>query len=98
MYRPRPAQRSEASTPALLGKGKNKIVQGSALAQMSLVEDGAQARWGPRGLGSSTGLQSPGNSRKEDRGKWAQCLLILPVLSMLRPAECQQEVPISSCS
>lgn len=63
MYRPRPAQRSEASTPALLGKGKNKIVQGSALAQMCLVEDGAQAHWGPRGLGSSTGLQSPGNSR-----------------------------------
>lgn len=35
--------------------------------------------------------------RREDREKWAQCLLILPALSRLEPAECQQEVPVSLC-
>lgn len=33
--------------------------------------------------------------RREEREKWTQCLLILPALSMLKSAECQQEVPTS---
>lgn len=33
--------------------------------------------------------------RREDRKKCAQCLLILPALSVLETAECQGEVPVS---